>query len=693
MAQVLATPTVFENDLVLYQSASNELRINGTGFVGAKKVDLYFNPPLIKEVAYEDVSHYTLSRDQVVLRLRHGYSWRGTPGPLCVIGVDTGGGPMKTNGDQGVEVADVEANMNEHFVTVQDTADTQLIYNDEPEVSIRGSNFNEVGNLLRFGNGLLGNDVNYTTVFQSVDTLRLRLSPGSHWRKNSDSLPGTLTLIAVNAGGGYVAVGPLNAGKGRDIATVFERPAVFSSNAKVFRTHSHELHIRGSGFPLPFTGFKPKLQFSTWFEEGSDYTLNVYSRSELVVTLIDSRSWRSSPGTLLVTHINTRGDPSGWVVLPGNGVVVAEVVADVDPINTGGVQIYPSGAKVYQSAASQSIVVYGAGFQSSIAFTFDPPLTIGVNYTVTVSSQNKCVLELISGSQWRSVPGPLLIHGVRLSGIDYPLGDAVGTRIATVLQNPVVLASTTTVLRETQTKVLEITGFGFSNIVDTTVGLSPTPTAHYKIIRVTDTTITVLLTDGQSWIPPFADISAGDSVVLEVWEIDTGAGSVALSPEVQVAAIIADREGVVCDDSCEFAFDGVCDDGSDQPYPLLQRSAQFTPSFFAPLYDQNSGSVSNDTYSRVYPCRLWTDCTDCGGVDSGSDWNLPSTCTNRCVYARDGVCDDPRGTNYCLEGTSLSFLYKIDMSMETDCDMYICTARHGLPGLWTSGCGQLHPHR
>ena len=26
-------------------------------------------------------------------------------------------------------------------------------------------------------------------------------------------------------------------------------------------------------------------------------------------------------------------------------------------------------------------------------------------------------------------------------------------------------------------------------------------------------------------------------------------------------------------------------------------------------------------------------------------------CTNTCPYARDGVCDDPRGANYCKLGT------------------------------------------
>ena len=114
IAQVLATPSVEECTDILYTTASNELRINGTGFMGAKKVDLYFDPPLYKEVGYEVVSPFPLGKEQVVLRLRHGYKWRDEPGPLSIIGVDTGGGPVKVNGDDGIRVAEVQADLDLH---------------------------------------------------------------------------------------------------------------------------------------------------------------------------------------------------------------------------------------------------------------------------------------------------------------------------------------------------------------------------------------------------------------------------------------------------------------------------------------------------------------------------------------------------------------------------------------------------
>jgi hypothetical protein len=224
VAQVLSTPTVSVNGGMIYMNASNELRVNGTGFIGVRKVDLYFIPPLTKDIAYEDVTPYPLTKNEVVLRIRHGYNWRDTRGPLFVISVDTGGGPVRMKGDWGIQVADVHDN-NDHIASVVNpSADTQLIYHDQPEIVIEGRGFNPAGTALRWANGLLGNGVNYTTVFTTYDTIQLRLVPGSVWRKNFDNLPGALTLLAVNAGGGFVAVGPINSGKGCDVATVFERP-------------------------------------------------------------------------------------------------------------------------------------------------------------------------------------------------------------------------------------------------------------------------------------------------------------------------------------------------------------------------------------------------------------------------------------------------------------------------------------
>lgn len=52
----------------------------------------------------------------------------------------------------------------------------------------------------------------------------------------------------------------------------------------------------------------------------------------------------------------------------------------------------------------------------------------------------------------------------------------------------------------------------------------------------------------------------------QVTGVDTGAGTVTFEEPVTVGFVVQDRVGVVCDDSCEFAFDGVCDDGTEGEY-------------------------------------------------------------------------------------------------------------------------------
>eukprot|EP01032_Pedospumella_encystans_P015601 gene15601-17832_t len=130
IASVLSVPTVKENpEYLIHSSASDELRIDGIGFIGAIKVDIYFDPPLVKEVAYEDMSAYPLTENQVILRLRRGYTWRELLGPLKVIGVDTGAGAVRVNGDHGVVVAQVVTDIN----VALSTANTQLTNNNKPQ--------------------------------------------------------------------------------------------------------------------------------------------------------------------------------------------------------------------------------------------------------------------------------------------------------------------------------------------------------------------------------------------------------------------------------------------------------------------------------------------------------------------------------------------------------------------------------
>lgn len=679
VAQVLDTPSVDENmNNVVYQTASNELRINGTGFIGAKKVDLYFQPPLVKEVAYEDVSHYPLAKDEIVLRVRHGYQWRETPGALLVVGIDTGGGPVKLNGDDGVQVADITENLDEHSVYVDESL--TRIYADDSDLTITGNGFNEIGNVLRFTNGILGNNVNYTTVSQSTSKVSLRLTPGSFWRKNFENLPGALTLLALNAGEGFVAIGPVNSQKGKDVAMVFERPSVFSDNKKIFRTHSHEFHIAGAGFPTSIADVQ--LRFSPELLVNEDYIVKVIDRDELEITLLDGRAWRADSGPLLITAINSRGDEHGWVTLPGSGVHVAEIVEDIDAQTTGGIEVFPMGVKVYQSALQETIAITGTGFKDEMEFTFDPALKVGTDYEIEVESKNKINLSLKAGRKWRSDAGFIVAKAVKVDKKEYSLAGNEGIRVAIVLADPVITVSKDN-YHESQSKLIVISGNGFTNVHDTQITIRPTSPGSYKILGVLEDAIRVQLKPDRDWLPSFMSLKDEDEskkIVLQVSSINTGAGDITFDDPVTIGYIVKDREGVTCDDSCEFAFDGVCDDGSepsDQYY--YEHYGSYMDDDLGGFYvyddmylgeeveDKEEGNyfsyyfddyyMEDDTY-EVSACVEGTDCTDCGGVDAIIDYTKPLdpelgivSCSNTCIYPRDGVCDDPRGTKYCELGT------------------------------------------
>ena len=85
-----------------------------------------------------------------------------------------------------------------------------------------------------------------------------------------------------------------------------------------------------------------------------------------------------------------------------------------------------------------------------------------------------------------------------------------------------------------------------------------------------DGAIRLQLNPGKVWLPPFLSMKDEDKdkkVFLQVSSIDTGAGDIVIDEPITVGFITKDREGVTCVDSCEFAFDGVCDYGTENYRP------------------------------------------------------------------------------------------------------------------------------
>lgn len=80
--------------------------------------------------------------------------------------------------------------------------------------------------------------------------------------QNPKSLPGALVLLAADAGAGWVPLGPTAAKAGRKVATVFADPSVVASDIEIYRTHTHELMVTGTGFnklSRPIIDFDPPL--------------------------------------------------------------------------------------------------------------------------------------------------------------------------------------------------------------------------------------------------------------------------------------------------------------------------------------------------------------------------------------------------------------------------------------------------
>ena len=118
-----------------------------------------------------------------------------------------------------------------------------------------------------------------------------------------------------------------------NVAMIFERPQVYSNDMHIYRTHSPEFHITGTGFPMPSSGFTLSFEFDPPLTLGADYTMIVISRTEVEIALMSKCAWRAAPGPLLVKSVST---PAGVVSMPTVGVHVAEVVADVDMHDGGG---------------------------------------------------------------------------------------------------------------------------------------------------------------------------------------------------------------------------------------------------------------------------------------------------------------------------------------------------------------------
>ncbi|CBN78994.1 peptidase S1 and S6, chymotrypsin/Hap [Ectocarpus siliculosus] len=676
IATIVPSPTVEASSKPIYMQTTPKLIVNGTNF-NTKITELYFDPPLQEGVV---IQKKVLSPTQISItknfKYDNPYVWADEPGPLKIVAINTGGGRLSLNSDDGgIVIAEVQADLDHHGVTVQGHESLDL-YQSSKSFQISGSGFVD-GTKVRFANALRGGGTNFTITDSQPELLTLELAEGSKWRKNPSALPGALVLLAADSGDGWVPLGPTQAKAGSKVATVFEDPSVEASDVEIYRTHTHELQIRGTGFNKVV---RPVLDFEPALDSTSVY-VEVVNRTMITLSLSTTSSqWTADEN---VGDLTIKGlDTGAGMVTFDSPVTVAKVVSDSD-VHESGVQVYPSyGQPKYQSS-KQPLQILGTGFKGEPVLNFDPPIWAPDNYTVTVVSETELKLDLADGSLWSKYGGTLMVKGINVGDGEIELGGGKGVKVATILEDPTITEGEMHIYT-THTKHFPVHGTGFQSVLDPsrppTIVIDGISSSNYKIQdNWRDNVMTLSLLEG-AW----ATVPEGEVTPIKIMSIDTGAGTVSLPSGVQIANVREDSSTNLCEDSCSFAADGQC----DEPGVAFGTSSSYGGSYMGSYYsdmlnynpyglgwgyddDANSFLGTND-YSGMYryagydttyqyygmtldddgffngmsPCDVGTDCTDCGVkfVDDG-------TCTNTCQHARDGYCDDPRASGVCPSGT------------------------------------------
>jgi len=741
VAAILGTPSIVRrDDRLVYMTGTRILNINGT-HLRPKETTFVFDPPLFKDLDYAMQVNADGSVAQLTLKM--GRKWRsdGTPGPLKIKRLNTGAGELRIDAKYGgVTVAEVQADLGAHGVTVETTVETRA-YQSSPKVSILGNGFNNSGapgaNTLRWGNSLRGRGVNYTIVSAEKNQLVLELAPGSKWRANPANLPGPLTLLAVNSGAGPIPVGATEAKKGRQIATIYADPKIVTnaSTTALYRTLSHELWLVGEGFVSGSTSIKLRARATasgatTPLRALVDYVLVAFNSTHARIWVQDGKAWAPEPDSVLeVTELDTGAGP-----FPGISddapLAVATVKADAEQASATTITRTLTTQTLYETPAKKSLLIEGDKLcdtgkvvtPADVAVVFEPAVAQASTFTVDSVKASKMTLSLKKNAKWPV--GALKVVSIQCAAKADPVvfAGGEGVAVANVLPNPTVEAHEDLTLYAHHSRRLVIRGAGFS-VEGTTLTFDPPPaegTTPYKVVECLEDFIALELTDAAarddaaapvapeddaraSWIPaallPAKDAAAG--VPLKVVAIDTGAGEVAFAgaAAITVATVVDEPEGDICDDSCEWANDGVCDDGT-QPFMLDDDAFRGSSSgsygrwgghrpydddlggfrydddddiygyadeygygfYFDRGYDDyGSGWMrtwdarADDDAASLAACPLGTDCTDCQprGGDGRRKEAPDATCDNTCVYARDGYCDDGRDNMpaYCDSGT------------------------------------------
>mmetsp|Transcript_15349 Transcript_15349/g.58412 ORF Transcript_15349/g.58412 Transcript_15349/m.58412 type:complete len:926 (-) Transcript_15349:233-3010(-) len=648
LATVVPEPMIYKNTSVIFQSETRRITMKGKN-LKSKVVKLTFSPPLKIGVDYTQ----RVDDSKISLTLQPGKSWRAEPGPLKLLRVDTGPGPIRVAppGRGGLIIAEVQADVGHASgVVVVPTAD-QLVYQSSPSLIVKGAGFSleENGmNLLAFANGIRGRGTNFTITSRDANSLTLERNPKSVWRRNPDNLPGPLLLLSLNTGKGWVPLGSVRARRGRVVARVFEDPKVFPGNAELKLGQTHVLTISGAGFVQQPNGttiitFDPPIDPDT-------FSFDPVNSKQALVTLESNGKWRDSPGPLTITSINTGPGP----IFFNPPVVVANVIEATGPHASGiAVSVTHSSQKIYSD--QKQIAILGSNFipDVPISVEFKPGFGPEVDdFEAKVQSPNTLLLKLKEGKQWVRFHTVMIVTKIVNGDHSVDLVDGDGIAIATAFPAPDIIMPEKPHIYATHSKSFYLRGY-FGDELDS-LTLFPTEANAYEASLVAEELVKISLQGGSKW----AEVEGEGAVDLKLTNMDLGAGPYAFPDGgLVIATVYADSDSVTCDDSCMYANNGMCDDGSDIDswiYDDMDDDFGYSDDAVVGDDDWYLGDFSNDwadgnDYDDDFIgalCEVGTDCTDCGGVHKSVH-----TCDNTCEFAKDYVCDDPRGTGLCELGS------------------------------------------
>jgi hypothetical protein len=292
---------------------------------------------------------------------------------------------------------------------------------------------------------------------------------------------------------------------------------------------------------------------------------------------------------------------------------------------------------LYQTPAIRHLEIHGTSLSVDAQLTFSPPLTKGVDYKVLRATSDVMVLGLLAGKMWRQTAGQLMLMSVDTGSGPVEMAHGTGIVVADVSANPTVATSTARITTST-TRRLSIYGTGFA-IDGTELTLEPTSRAAYDVEAVYENEVVLRLREGKSW----AALGSAESMPLVVTKIDTAAGEYIFQDTngkpapVTVALVVPDSAATSsngdvmrCDDTCMWANDGVCDDGSQGTRGKKEENggAWWEDDDLGGWYSDELAEDLGDEYDYGYDyddaygyygddaampaCVKGTDCTDCG---------------------------------------------------------------------------------